>query len=200
MNNLTITSLLLAERSRILDIAHAFRTNQQQHSVHGTLLWLTIVFAVAGALLVLNRLLDRRDQDQRRVNQPLRLFLALCKAHKLKWSERWLLWRVARCQRLRDPGRLFLEPERLDPANLSPTLRLQWAQLRLLRERLFRGLAAEEPSPAALAVAEEPCPPASLDELASGAFTVPLDQSWAISTWSPQAEISTEDTAPPIPS
>ncbi len=199
MNHLIITSLLLAERSRILEIAQAFRANHQQHSAHETLLWLTIVFTLAGALLVLNRLLDRRDQDQRRVNQPLRLFLALCKAHRLNWSEQWLLWRVARCQRLRDPGRLFLEPERLDSTNLSPTLRLRWAQLRQLRERLFRGLPGEESSSATHIDAEEPCPPASLDELASGAFTVPLDQSWAISTWSPQAQISVEDTGPPLP-
>lgn len=196
MNDLIITSLVLADRSRVLDIARAFRANQQQHNSQDVLFALTIVFTIAAGILALNRLLDRRDRRQRRTNRPLQLFLTLCQAHRLKWPDRWLLWRVARCQRLRDPGRLFLEPERLDPQNVGPTLRLQGARLRLLREQLFRGITGDEPVPASPAVAEAPSPTASLDELATSAFAMPLDQPWAISTWLPQAEISSEDTAP----
>lgn len=196
MNDLIITSLVLADRSQILDIARAFRANQQKHDSQDVLFVLAVVFTIAAGVLALNRLLDRRDRRQRRTNRPLRLFLSLCHAHRLKWPDRWLLWRVARCQRLRDPGRLFLEPERLDPQNVSPTLRLQAARLRLLREQLFRGIAGDEPVPANPVVAEAPSPTISLDELATSAFAMPLDQPWTISTWLPQAEISSEDAAP----
>lgn len=199
MNDLILTCLLLADRSRILDIAHAFRTNQRHHSPHDAMVVLTIAVALIAGLLLLNRLLDRRDRDQRQANQPLRLFLALCKAHGLSWSDRWLLWRVAHSQKLRDPGRLFLEPERLDPVSLSPSLRPQVARLRMLRERLFGHIAGEDSIPAAQAVAEKPCPAASLDQLASDAFAMPLDQPRVISTWLPQTEVSTADTATQTP-
>ncbi|HUT09489.1 MAG TPA: hypothetical protein VMY42_03260 [Thermoguttaceae bacterium] len=71
---------------------------------------------------------------------PLRLFLSLCKAHRLAWSEQWLLWRVAKAQRLRDPARLFLEPDRLEPQNLDPSSRMRMDRIKRLRDRLFADL------------------------------------------------------------
>jgi len=59
----------------------------------------------------------------------------------LVFPEWWLLWRVSRDQQLRDPARLFLEAERLNPAHLGPALRVKEAQLESLAGRLFDGMA-----------------------------------------------------------
>ena len=55
-------------------------------------------------------------------SSPNRLFRGLCRAHGLAWADRRLLLRLARFQELDNPGRLFLEPERFDPAALDPGL------------------------------------------------------------------------------
>lgn len=197
MNHLIISGLLLANRTRIEQLSAGFRANQENATPQDLLVGLTVLVGTAAALLLLLRILDRCQRGHRHVNRPLRLFLTLCKAHELTWPERWLLWRVARAQRLRDPGRLFLEPERLDPTNLSPSLRLHGHQLRQIRERLFRGIAGEEPAAAIPTVSEAASlsAPPSLDELARDTTPMPSDQSWAISTWLPLPEITTEDTA-----
>lgn len=199
MNHWVESGLLLANRARIDQISRGFRTNQENATPQDLLLGLTVLVAMAAVLLILLRILDRSQRRRRHPNHPLRLFLELCKAHGLNWSERWLLWRAARDQRLRDPGRLFLEPERLDPANLSPSLRLHGSRLRLLRERIFPSLTTDEQIPAIPAVSEPVnlSAPTSLDELARNVTPTPSDQSWTISTWLPLPEITTENTLPP---
>jgi len=74
------------------------------------------------------------------LSSPNRLFLSLCRAHGIAWSDRWLLWRLAASQRLKDPARLFLEPERLDPDLARPLSRRRAARLERLRLQLFEGL------------------------------------------------------------
>jgi hypothetical protein len=79
------------------------------------------------------------------------LFLSLCRAHRLRWAEWWLLWRVARDQKVKDPARLFLEPRWLDSARLRPVLRLRAARLESIRRRLFGRLLGgdvSQPGPA----------------------------------------------------
>ena len=68
----------------------------------------------------------------------LKLFLELCRAHGLTWKERFLMWRLARCQRLRDPARLFLEADRFEEARLSRPLKVHNQSFRAIRARLFR--------------------------------------------------------------
>ena len=103
-----LASILLAEHNR----GDAFREGFRTRGTAGhddVLLSLLIVTALLAGMWAMSRLVGMR---QRRVyNSPWKLFRALCKAHHLKWSEIWLLWRVARSQHLRDPGRLFLEGE-----------------------------------------------------------------------------------------
>jgi len=97
---------------------------------------LLIALSVLLALWLLSYATSLRER-RRAYASPLRLFLSLCRAHRLRWSERWLLWRVARAQRLRDPARLFLEPERLEARNLDASSRMHGEQLGRLRARLF---------------------------------------------------------------
>ena len=100
--------------------------------VTGVLVFLGIALAV----WVLSYVLSLRERRRGRTS-PLGLFLSLCKAHRLRWAEQWLLWRVARAQKLRDPARLFLEPERFRPAGLGAALQSRSAELENLRDRLF---------------------------------------------------------------
>jgi len=72
--------------------------------------------------------------------RPRRLLFRLCRSHRLRWSEGWLLWRLSRARRLDSPVRLFLDPQLLDTAGLSLRFQHQAARLRAIRRRLFAGL------------------------------------------------------------
>jgi len=67
----------------------------------------------------------------------LGLFWSLCRAHRLSWADRWLLWQIARRQRLRHPARVFLEPERLEPSATGWLSPIQLARLESLSWNLF---------------------------------------------------------------
>jgi hypothetical protein len=69
---------------------------------------------------------------------PRRLFLGLCRAHGLTWGDRRLMWRLARLQGLESPGRLFLEPERFDPAHLAAKTPKLQARYEVIRGLLFK--------------------------------------------------------------
>ncbi|MFZ5833559.1 MAG: hypothetical protein ACOY3P_26020 [Planctomycetota bacterium] len=75
--------------------------------------------------------------SRRSYSSPWRLFFELCQAHRLSWSRRWLLWRLARSHALKHPARLFLEPEFLRPRSLPPTLRGHAATFAQLEQLLF---------------------------------------------------------------
>lgn len=139
MNCSLYRGILLAAQSRLDSLSSGFRGRRARLEtddiVTGLLIFSGIALAVWGLSLFL-RLQERR----RGYPRPLRLFLSLCRAHRLRPSEWWLLWRVARAQRLRDPARLFLEPERLQPADLGQRLAARADQLAQIRDRLFAQL------------------------------------------------------------
>jgi hypothetical protein len=89
---------------------------------------------------------------------PTWLFLRLCQAHRLPWTERWLLWRVVQHLSLAEPAQLFIEPMCLEEATTLPALFDDAPRLLDLRARLFAG-ADRLPSDLTLAApppAEEP--------------------------------------------
>lgn len=131
--------ILLARQSPLEDFAREFQGRETRVEPGYLLTGLAIVTAILLAVWLLSRLLERFD-GRRPVDSPTMLFLALCRAHRLRWSEGWLLFRVTREQQLRDPAQLFLEPERLDPANLPAALQPRSEELQRLRRRLFAGL------------------------------------------------------------
>jgi len=148
MNRFLINFLLLAQDTRLEGFTRGFRRRQQTPVELGdVMLGLAIVVAFVATLCLLSRLIERR-QRAGPTNSRLGLFFSLCKAHGLAWSEWRLLWRLARHHRLRDPARLFLEPERFEPANLGPALRPQAAHIEAIGKRLFAGLPSDpEPQP-----------------------------------------------------
>lgn len=135
---------LLADRDpRLSGIASGMRARQTPPDPQT--IW-ALFLAMAGLILafwLLARLLERLNQRDTRTS-PWGLFFRLGKTHRLRWSELWLLWRLARRQRLRDPARLFLEPERFEPVHLGGWSSARQAKFQALRQRLFVGLEKNE--------------------------------------------------------
>ena len=104
---------------------------------------LTALVVIAVGWL-LSRWLARNDDGKRRFHSRRALFRALCHAHELNHGERRLLRRLARYHRLKNPSRVFLEPEHFQSDQLSPALRQREGELLDLRELLFGPL--DEPS------------------------------------------------------
>ena len=128
--------LPLAEQDRMQDLFRAFRATQAREGMDHVLYVLLIATSIAAVVLLLSRII--RSQKRRRgYASPLGLFLELCRAHKLKWRQRWLLWRLARLEQLTEPARLFVEPEWYAAGSLPRELRQRAGQLKSIRDRLF---------------------------------------------------------------
>jgi hypothetical protein len=135
-----ISWILLAEHSRPGD---ALRGRGMAGAGQEILLaFLILVAVIAGlwALLQVSALGSRR----RAAHGPWRLFLSLCRAHRLSWSQRWLLWRLARARRLKNPAQLFLDPECFRQGGLKGGLGRKAERLRQIGARLFAGLPAAQ--------------------------------------------------------
>jgi hypothetical protein len=108
------------------------------------LIWLLVagvVIGVVSAMLVIANRVARRW----RYNSHPAVFRALCKLHGLDGPSRRLLRRVVRYHRLSQPGRLFVEPKWLDPANLGAAFQPLAAELETLRNSLFNVRTSENP-------------------------------------------------------
>ena len=156
MNEIIYRFILLAEQGRLDHLTSGFRGRRARFDSDDLATGLLILGGVAVAIWVLSQFLARQEKNKP-CNKPGRLFRNLCKAHGLGLADYWLLWRLARYHRLRDPARLFLEPERFDAANLNVAWRARAEQLREIGERLFADLATSEDRPA------DPTEPADLN-------------------------------------
>ena len=137
MCDLLYQGILLGQQSRLEGLSRGFKG--RRIDAGDVVTGLVILGAIGLAVWLLSALMNYQERRRGR-SSPIRLFLSLCKAHGLRWSQRWLLWRVARAHRLRDPARLFLEPERLRPDGLGPAFRLRGLQLKQLYDRVFGDL------------------------------------------------------------
>jgi hypothetical protein len=141
MNRLLHHGILLAQRSRLDELGGGLRSRRARIDPQDMVTYLLIAAGIAAAVWGISYLVKLQERRFRHAS-PLRLFLSLCRAHRLRWSEWWLLWRVARAGRLRDPARLFLEPEHLEAVNLGRPFQASQAQLKQIRDRLFDRLEA----------------------------------------------------------
>ena len=131
--------LLLADRSQIFrDMGSGFREKRESFEPTDLLWWLLAVAVLMAAFGCLASFLAKRDK-RRLFNNPRSLFKALCAAHDLDRTSRNLLKQLAWAQHLETPARLFLEPDRFDPALAGPELAGQTAALGALRKKLFAG-------------------------------------------------------------
>jgi hypothetical protein len=127
---------LLANATRLNSMGDRFRKGSKSFDAGDVVLWVAVLAVIGLAFWMLAQYRERQDGPDR-TNSPRRLFFELCRAHELKFADRWLLWRVARWQRLTQPAKLFVEPERFDAANLSRKLLAKNDQLVQLRDKLF---------------------------------------------------------------
>ncbi len=130
------TTFPLAEQDRMQDLFRAFRATQAHEGMDDVFYGLLILAGIVAGMLILSLVIKSRRRRAGYVS-PLGLFLTLCRAHKLKWKERWLLWRLARMEQLNEPARLFLEPEWYASYSLPGALRQRAGQLINIRDRLF---------------------------------------------------------------
>jgi hypothetical protein len=128
--------ILIAENERTRQMMQALRSARNSTSSNSTWLGLMILMAALLAFVAL-AIIVQRQQRQRKVSCPRSLFFEICRAHRLTWFERRLLWRLARSQKLADPARLFLSPECFEIGSLTVALRSRAEELRKLSERIF---------------------------------------------------------------
>ena len=130
------TTFPLAEQDRMQDLFRAFRATQAREGMNEIVYGLLILAGIVTAMFILSVVINHRRRREGYAS-PLGLFLILCRAHKLKWGECWLLWRLARIEQLSEPARLFLEPEWFASYSLPGELRQHAAKLKSIRDRLF---------------------------------------------------------------
>jgi len=127
---------IVAQADPLRGMQERFGGPQSRFELDDLVTGLLLLGACSLGIFLLSRF---ANQDRRRsFNRPRALFRELCKAHGLDFASRRLLARLARSQKLKHPARLFLEPARFEPPNLSPELAAKAAELRALRDRLFR--------------------------------------------------------------
>lgn len=131
--------LLIAQVDLFRNLGASFRGRSAQFGASDLLTVIAVLAALGAGMYILSRMLQRQELPQRS-NSPRVLFRELCMAHDLDRNSRRLLRQIGRYQRLDHLGRLFLEPERFEPANLSPKLRQNQALLQSLRQKLFSDL------------------------------------------------------------
>jgi hypothetical protein len=125
---------LAIERNRWGGFAEGAKPRQLDF---GELLFALLILGGLGLVVwAFSRMLSYYEQ-RRGYYGPRRLFLALCRAHRLGWREGWLLWRLARHQRLGEPARIFLEPEQFIQAMQAPAFAARTATLTTVYNRLF---------------------------------------------------------------
>jgi len=131
---------LFAQLDSLEGFVNALRDRRGRGDYSEILSSLLILAIISVFVWLLARVFDRFCQ-RRSYSAPYRLLWSLSRVHRLRWSQWWLLRRIAKQQNLDDPARLFLEPEWLDPARLGPEFAQQSAQVLVLRARLFVDLA-----------------------------------------------------------
>lgn len=137
--------LLVAQENGVAEVAsrmgESFRQSGDGIAAAKIIQVLVVVLAILGIMAILARS-SARQGNRPAYHSPWRLFWSLCRAHRLRWFDVWLLRSLAIEQRLADPARLFLEPERLDPAVLAGQMRKHASRLEQLKATLFSGLAS----------------------------------------------------------
>ena len=141
----SLTTILLAQLdSRLQSFSNGFRRDRAQFDSGDIILLLSGFVVVFSILWLLARWSERRVRN----DSSLGLFWTLAKTHGIGWSDRWLLWRLARAKRVAEPALLFLDPRLTSPQSSHHLAPHSSTRLKALRRRLFSGIqrSAEAPS------------------------------------------------------
>ena len=136
MSDTLLAVIVLAQQSRWRSLGRGVRGKSSDFDTGDIVFALSVLAGIAVAIWLMAHLLNHSDR-RRRYNRPQALFRDLCRVHDLDRGRRRMLRQIARWQRLGQPARLFLEPERFEPDNVSPKLRASSRRLTALRDKLF---------------------------------------------------------------
>ena len=128
--------ILLAQQSRLESMGGGFRGRRARIDTSDLVVGALVICGIAFFIWCLSRM-TKLQERRLGYSSASTLFLSLCRAHKLSLRQTWLLWRLTRFQKLRDPARLFLEPARLEAANLGRSLRLRADEMQKIHQQLF---------------------------------------------------------------
>jgi len=179
---------LIAQHSRLDHLAgnmsSSFRNRSSANQFSGE----QVLYGVIGLLVagvVVWAFVRLAGWMKRRILQsPQWLFWKLCAAHQLRWRHCLLLWRMARIHRLKDPARMFLEPELLMLPGSQLRLLGSAAAMVELEQILFREpepIASESDSAPRAETLESPPPAASSMPLFAGVPAPQLDlPAWSV--------------------
>ena len=141
--------------SRLESFSGGFRKNRAHIDSGDLILLLTTFVVVFTVLWLVARWSERRVRN----DSSLGLFWTLAKTHGVSWSDRWLLWRLARGKRLAEPALLFLDPRLTSPQSSHHLAPQATARIKALRRRLFAGIDRTDYEQAkSLDSASRPCP------------------------------------------
>ncbi len=134
----TLASLaapLLAQSASWQDMGRRFREGGSTLDSTELLVLVAFLVGLFALLWLISRFL-LRDQRQPYHNSA-GLFRQLCRAHRLSWRRRSLLWKLARAHELAEPAAIFLAAERFTTAHLPPKLGKRGAEIASLHAKLF---------------------------------------------------------------
>ncbi len=132
--------IILLGRSNFFEGGKSFTKRHSQLSISELVLGVVVFVSFVALLLLLFKIFSPPEKS-RGLNSPLRLFWDLCRAHKLKLSQCWLLWKISRALEMKDPALLFVEPELIDPDLLGKAFTSKTNEIKSLHDRIFGDVA-----------------------------------------------------------
>lgn len=169
-------AILLANSKFFEGVKHQFSPSRRRFDSDQFVMILSILGLAIFGFWLLSKLLAIQE-SRRSYTSPRRLFLELCRGHGLAWGQIWSLWRAARCQRLDDPARIFVDPDCFNRELLGPVL---FNAVEPIRRKIFGNLNAlqaesDDPEHADNRPTEEAAgAPSELDEVEADTARVPL--------------------------
>ena len=130
---------ILARTRDLRSMSEGFRSVGFDDKAWETLIVGGIIVGISLALILIGRHF-RRFERMKTYNSPPELFRELCRLHRLDWSRRRLLKRLAAEWEMTSPALLFIEPERFNAARLPAEWQEKAEQLEQLRHQLFGSL------------------------------------------------------------
>lgn len=137
---------LLPQRSRAAEVVGGFASGFREHhsriSTQEMLLGTLLVVGLGLALVFAARLAYLAWWRWRHSSSGL--FWRLCRAHRLSWPDRWLVWQAARALELAEPAAVFVVADRLTAPPLAALFPGDAARLACIGQRLLAQPPARE--------------------------------------------------------
>lgn len=127
---------LLARTHDLRSMSEGFRSVGIEDKAVETMLVTGGLVVLCLTLVFIERYFRRFERLKSYDSRP-ELFRELCRVHRLDWSSRRLLRRLAAEWEMTSPALLFVEPERFNAARLPPDWQPSANQLERIRQRLF---------------------------------------------------------------